>query len=65
MTPNADSERVIDDPRPHYAIQVTNMPPTEIVCKCGARWVGGDVITNLKAHMDALNPLPRIGRSEP
>lgn len=41
--------------RAHYAERVTNMPPTEIVCKCGERFVGGDVIAKQKAHMDRLN----------
>lgn len=43
------------DPRAHYAERVTNMPPTEIVCKCGERFVGGDVIAKQKQHMDRLN----------
>ncbi|HSS11893.1 MAG TPA: hypothetical protein VLL25_18540 [Acidimicrobiales bacterium] len=43
------------DTRAHYAVQVTNMPPTEIVCKCGARFVAGDVIRKMKTHMDAEN----------
>jgi len=55
MTPKADS-------RAHYAVQVTNMPPTEIVCKCGERFVSGDVIGRMKAHMDARNnPPPNDG----
>lgn len=40
----------------HYAVQVTNMPPTEIICKCGARFVGGDVIQKQKDHMDTERP---------
>jgi hypothetical protein len=39
--------------RPHFAVQVTDLPPTEIVCNCGARFVGGDVIAKQKAHMEA------------
>lgn len=39
----------------HYAERVTNMPPTEIVCKCGERFVGGDVIAKQKAHMEEKN----------
>ena len=46
------------DTRGHFAVQVTDLPPTEIVCKCGARFVGGDVIAKQKAHMDALNDPP-------
>jgi hypothetical protein len=46
MTQNADS-------RAHYAEKVTNLPPTEIVCKCGERFVGGDVIEKMRAHMEA------------
>lgn len=41
-----------DDDSAHYTVQVVNMPPTEIVCKCGARFVGGDVIAKQKAHME-------------
>lgn len=43
------------DPRAHYAERVTNMPPTEIVCKCGQRFVGGDVIAKQLAHMEEGN----------
>ncbi len=45
-----------EDPRPHYAVQVTNMPPTEIVCKCGERFVGGDVLAKMRDHMVEGNP---------
>jgi hypothetical protein len=44
------------DPRPHYAVKVVDLPPTEIVCKCGERFTGTDPITQIGAHMDALNP---------
>ena len=57
MTPTADSGS-------HFTVRVVNMPPTEIVCNCGKRWVGGDVIAKQKAHMDALNdssPNEQIG----
>lgn len=40
---------------PHFAHLITNMPPTEITCKCGKRFVAGDVIGKLKEHMDRLN----------
>jgi hypothetical protein len=44
-----------DDPRAHYAVRVTDLPPTEIVCKCGETFTGDDPIGQVKAHMDALN----------
>lgn len=46
---------VDSDPRMHYAVHVTNLPPTEIICKCGERFVGGDVTAKQKKHMDKEN----------
>jgi len=43
------------DPREHYAVMVTDLPPTEVVCRCGERFDEGDVLAALKAHMDAPN----------
>jgi hypothetical protein len=45
-----------DDPRPHYAVKVVNIPPTLIVCKCGERFEGTDPIGAIAAHMEELNP---------
>ena len=47
-----------DDPRAHYAAEVTDLPPTRIVCKCGAVFTGWDPITQIGAHMDELNEAP-------
>ena len=44
-----------NDPRGHYAVYVENLPPTEIRCKCGERFTGGDVLAAMKAHMDEMN----------
>jgi hypothetical protein len=43
------------DPRAHYAVKVVDMPPAEIVCRCGERFDGDDPIGQITAHMDALN----------
>jgi|HubBroStandDraft_6_1064221.scaffolds.fasta_scaffold609744_2 hypothetical protein len=45
-----------DDPRPHYAAKVTDLPPSEIVCACGQVFDGADPISQIGAHMDELNP---------
>lgn len=48
----------------HYIIEVTNMPPTEIICKCGARFVGGDVIAKQKQHQtEAASNQEEAGKS--
>jgi hypothetical protein len=44
------------DDRPHYAVKVTDLPPTEIVCKCGRVFDGADPIGQIAAHMETLNP---------
>lgn len=49
------------DDAEHFAVQVTNMPPTEIVCKCGERFAHGDVLTDMKAHVEAGNALAQGG----
>jgi hypothetical protein len=46
------------DPRAHYAVKVTDLPPTEIVCRCGQRFDGDDPIRQIADHMDALNDQP-------
>ena len=44
VSPDADSE--------HFTVQVTNMPPTEIVCNCGARFVASATgIEKMRQHM--------------
>jgi hypothetical protein len=45
-----------EDPRPHYAVKVTDLPPTEIVCRCGVVFDGADPIAQIGEHMDELNP---------
>jgi hypothetical protein len=45
-----------EDPRPHYAVKVTNLPPSEIVCKCGEVFTGTDPLGQILAHMKELNP---------
>lgn len=50
------SVTVIDPNMPHYVKQVTNMPPTEIVCKCGAIFTGPRCIDLVTAHVHAENP---------
>jgi hypothetical protein len=44
-----------EDPRAHYAVQVTDLPPSEIRCKCGQWFREDDVLAAMKAHMDELN----------
>jgi hypothetical protein len=44
------------DPRPHYAVKVTDLPPSEIVCRCGERFTGADPIEQIAGHMAELNP---------
>ena len=44
---------MIRDDADHYAHTVVNMPPTEIVCKCGARFTGDDPIAQIKAHIES------------
>lgn len=47
-----------NDPRPHYAIRVENLPPTAVTCKCRKRFTQGDVLLEMKKHMDENNPKP-------
>lgn len=46
----------IDPALPHYIVQITNLPPTEIVCKCGALFTGADPTTEIKEHIKNGNP---------
>jgi hypothetical protein len=46
------------DARPHYAVKVTNLPPTEIQCRCGEQFTGPDPIGQIAGHMAELNPPP-------
>jgi hypothetical protein len=39
----------------HYVIRVTNMPPTELECKCGIRTEGADCLARMSAHVKAGN----------
>jgi hypothetical protein len=41
----------IDCDAPHYVVRVTNMPPTELECKCGTRREGADCLERMKAHV--------------
>ena len=50
-----EDPRPPEDPRPHYAVKVTDLPPTEIVCKCGETFTGADPIGQMRAHMATLN----------
>jgi hypothetical protein len=34
----------------HYIIQVTNLPPTELVCHCGALFQGPDCLEQMTTH---------------
>jgi hypothetical protein len=53
-----------DDPREHYAVKVTDLPPTEVVCTCGRSFTGDDPIAALTAHMDELNGEPGPGLAD-
>lgn len=37
--------------REHFAAKVTDLPPTEIVCRCGKVFNGDDPIQEIKTHM--------------
>lgn len=37
----------------HYVTRLTNMPPTEIECKCGLRMEGADCLDRMRAHVAA------------
>jgi hypothetical protein len=45
----------IMDPRHHYAVRVTDMPPTEIECKCGEVFTGDHPIRQMRKHMEEGN----------
>jgi hypothetical protein len=34
----------------HVVIRVTNLPPTELLCACGARFVGPDCLDRMEEH---------------
>lgn len=44
-----------EDPREHYAVKVIDIPPTEIVCKCGQTFTGDDPLGQIKTHMSERN----------
>jgi hypothetical protein len=41
---------------PHHVVRVTNMPPTELECKCGIRMEGPDCLDRMTAHIKAATP---------
>ena len=41
---------------PHFLVRMTDMPPTEVVCKCGVTFDGPEPLEDLKRHMEAENP---------
>lgn len=43
----------LDDP--HYVVRVTNMPPTEMECKCGLRMEGPDCLKRMSVHVHEGN----------
>jgi hypothetical protein len=55
LYPQLDLRRQ-EDTRPHYAVRVDNLPPTEIHCKCGEIFQGKDPISAIMNHMDKENP---------
>jgi hypothetical protein len=40
---------------PHYVERVTNMPPTEIACRCGIRMEGADCLDRMIEHVKQGN----------
>jgi hypothetical protein len=45
----------VDPDAEHYVVQATNMPPTELVCKCGEIMTGDDCLDRMVAHIDEGN----------
>jgi hypothetical protein len=41
---------------PHYVVRVTNLPPTELECRCGMRKEGPDCLDRMSAHIKASTP---------
>ena len=48
-----DRRPSLDDP--HYVVRVTNMPPTELECKCGIRMEGTNCLERMTAHIVSGN----------
>jgi hypothetical protein len=44
---------------PHYVVRVTNMPPTELECRCGIRMEGADCLARMRVHVREGNARDR------
>lgn len=40
---------------PHYVVRATNMPPTELECKCGMIMEGEDCLARMTVHVKEGN----------
>jgi hypothetical protein len=45
----------LSDSSEHHVVRVTNMPPTELECRCGVRMEGPDCLTRMSAHVKEGN----------
>lgn len=39
----------------HYVVRVTDMPPTELECRCGLRMEGADCLERMTEHVRRAN----------
>ena len=46
---------MVDPDADHYVVRATNMPPTELECKCGMRAEGADCLDRMSAHVKEGN----------
>lgn len=46
---------MIPEDAEHYLVRVTNMPPTELECRCGLRTEGPDCTDRMSKHIKEGN----------
>lgn len=39
----------------HYLVRITDLPPSELYCKCGEVFTGGGVFARMRAHISVAN----------
>jgi hypothetical protein len=59
MPERADEPLSISERDPHYVVRVTDMPPTELECKCGTRREGPDCLDRMAEHVREGNARDR------
>lgn len=50
----------MEKPEQHYAAIVESLPPTKIVCACGAEFTGKNLMMEMEAHVDMQNAIVEL-----